>query len=141
MEVPFYIPGDPEDKEEEEAADAEHANSKMDETQDEEAPKDAEAVVKSRAATQEAWIKNRLDTGGADMMSMRRTSLLNKAHTMVGRQWTTMELLKSLRFRPQATPSDDEGEIAPFALLEKTWVPGADTGGTWVWIDQQGPIA
>ena len=73
--------------------------------------------------------------------AMRRSSLLNKAHSVVARQWTMVELPKPLRFRPHATPSDDEGEFAPFALLEKTWVPGADTGGTWAWIDQQDPIA
>ena len=60
--------------------------------------------------------------------AMRRSSLLNKAHSVVARQWTMVELPKALRFRPQATPSDDDGEFAPFALLEKTWVPGADTG-------------
>ena len=70
---------------------------------------------------------------------MRRISLLNS--TTMGRQWTTVELPKPLRFRPQAMPSDDEGEFSPFALLEKTWVPGADSGGTWRWIDQPDPIA
>ena len=74
--------------------------------------------------------------------SMRRTSHLNKAQTVVSRRWTTLEEhLRRLRFRPMATASDDEGYFNPFALLEKTYIPGTESAGTWQWIEQPDPIA